>query len=291
MRLFLYWIAACAFAAAVPGGAAAGAWPQRPGASYFKIAGAYLYSEHEYDSQGEKVDILASEPFTTDTGYRDVSFTAYLEHGIDARLTLVGSLPFKILTSTRTETTGFADLSRAVEVTNGGLSDLSLGLRYPLQIEPFPVSVQGNVKVPLRYDAQPENGGPPLGSGALDLDLNLLAGASLWPVPGYVGASVGYRLRGGDLADEIVFNVEAGAGWERFAARVTLDGTYSTTRPEPLTESATTTVSNQDLLKLLPAIEFNLGAGTAIVSEAYHVLAGRNTVAGTTWALGLVLRR
>jgi len=291
MRLLLLSIAACALAAAVPRGAGAGAWPQPPGASYIKIAGGYLYSEHEYDSQGEKVDILAGDPLITDTSYRDVSFTAYLEYGVGERLTLVGSLPFKILTSTRTETTAFADLTRAVDVTNGGLSDLRLGLRYPLQTAPFPVSVQGNVKIPLRYDARPDNAGPPLGSGALDLDLNLLAGASLWPLPGYVGASVGYRLRGGTLADEIVFTVEAGSGWERFAARVTLDGTYSTVRPEPLTESATTTLTNEDVLKLLPAIEFGLGAGTALVAEAYHVLAGRNTVAGTTWALGLVLRR
>jgi len=291
MRSFLALISAATLAAALAPDATAGAWLQAPGAAYLKISGGYLYTEHEYDSEGDKIDILSREPLIQDAGYRDIAFTGYLEYGLADRLTLAASLPFKILTSTRTEITEFADLTRDIDVTNGGFSDLRAGLRYPLQTAPFPLSIQSDVKIPLGYDAHPDNTGPPLGTGKLDLDLGLLAGVSLWPVPGYAGASVGYRFRGGDLADEILFGAEIGAGAGRFAARVVLDGSYSTERPEPLDGSSTTTLTNQDVLKLLPAIEFSAAAGTAVVAEAYHVLSGRNTAAGTTWVLGLVHRR
>jgi hypothetical protein len=293
--------AACILASALVAFAApaafSGAWVQKSQSYYFKISASYLYSEKELNFDGDKVDILSGKELLTNTSYSDLGVNVYVEYGLTDRLTLLGVLPFKVLTSKRTEVADVVNLRRQVETINGGLSDLALGLRYPIVVEPFPVSVQGNVKLPLGYDDEPDNNGPPLGSGRADMEAHLLAGVSLYPFPAYVTGGAGYRVRTGDLEDEFLFAVEAGATWKRLMARVGLDGLYSTGNPPDLTRSDTGQVSsavvitNQDILKLTPALGVLLNTDISLVFEAFHVIDGKNTVAGTTYAVGVVYQQ
>lgn len=288
---------ALAFLAAVPASARCGAWVQKQDSYYFKVSASYLSSTKELNSDGDEVRILSGDSLLTDTSYRDASVALYLEYGITGRLTAVASLPFKVLQSRRTELSTVPGLMREVEAENGGLSDASLGLRYPLATAPVPVAVQGTVKIPLGYDRQPDNGGPPLGSSRVDVEGRLLAGLSRYPFPGYLTGGVGYRVKTGDLDDELVFSVEAGASWKRVSGRVGLDGLYSTTDPPDLSRSddgrisSTVNIANQDILKVTPGLELSLHDEISVVAEAFHMLAGRNTVAGTTYAIGVVYRQ
>lgn len=294
-------LTACALVAALVAAAApaawGGAWVRESQSYYFKISASYLYTEKELNFDGEEVDILSGEELLTNTSYSDLGVNLYLEYGLTERLTAVATLPFKVLTSKRTEVSDVIDLRRDVEAVNGGLSDLALGLRYPLVVAPLPVSVQGDVKLPLGYDNQPANDGPPLGSGRVDLEGHLLAGLSLYPFPGYVTAGAGYRVRTGDLDDELLFNVEAGASWKRVMAKVGLDALYSTGDPPDLQRldggrvSSAVVVTNQDIIKLTPAVSFLLNNDIALVLEAFHVIDGKNTVTGTTWAAGVVYQQ
>ncbi len=271
--------------------ARAGAWLQKKGHLYWKLSAAQLETGKEYDASGDRVDILRADSSVTNTSYRDRSVTAYLEYGLLDWLTVVASVPYKYLTSARTEVSPSFLLLREIEAITGGLTDARLGVRVPVLRGRFPVSLQPMVKVPLFYDPTPENLGPPLGSGDVDVELSLVAGANLWPFPGYVGASAGYRVRGGDVDDEFIFSAEAGATWNRFFGKVGVDGLYSTEPIRELGVSSTTVVANEDVLKLMAELSYRLLGPLGVSVESFHTLSGRNTVAGTTWALGVWIAR
>jgi hypothetical protein len=284
-------------AAAAMGMAAApvqgGAWVQKKDSYYFKVAVSYLDSDRELNFNGDEVDILSGDTLSVDASYRDVTISTYLEYGITDRLTVVGTLPFKVLTSKRTQLSDLAaDVRRDVDATTGGLGDLGLGLRYPLLTTPFPVSLQGTVKMPLGYDRSPENMGPPLGSGHVDVEAALLAGVSLYPFPGYITGSAGYRARGGELADELMFNIEGGVTWRRVMARFGADATYSTGDPPDLARtSSSVVITEQDVVKVTPAVAVLLSDEISLVIEAFHTVDGKNTVTGTTWSAGIAFRQ
>jgi hypothetical protein len=283
-----------ALASLLPCVAHAGAWVQKKDGYYLKVSSSYLSSAREFNVDGDEVDILSGDTLLTDTSYRDISVGIYLEYGLTDRLTAVASLPFKVLRSRRTELSVVPGLTRDVDAETGGLADASLGLRYPIATAPFPVAVEGSVKLPLGYADRPDNGGPPLGTSHVDIEARLLAGVSLYPFPGYVTGGVGYRVKTGDLDDEIDFSIEGGASWKRLGARIGLGGSYSTGDPPDISRSedgrvsSTVHITDQDVLMLTPGLSFSFNDEIALVAEAFHTLSGRNTVAGTTFALGVV---
>jgi len=270
--------------------ASAGAWLQPRGSHYAKVYGSYLYATREFNASGEKVDILSSQRDVTRTAFRDVTIGTYVEYGVSERLTVVGKLPFKILTSRRTEITDLADLRYDVEAVNGGLADLEVAGRVPIVTTPLPVSLQLGVKLPLGYRSRPSNGGAALGSGSPDLEARLQGGLSLHPY-GYVGAEFGYRVRGGDVDDEMDILLEAGTRRGRVRVGAKLDVSFSTGSIEQLAESSTKGVTNYESVQVLPTISVLLAPHIALSVEAIHTLSGKNTTVGTSWAVGVELTR
>ena len=59
----------------------------------------------------------------------------------------------------------------------------------------------------------------PLGTGENDIDTRLLVGKSLYPFPGYLTSTVGYRQRGGAFSDEFFYGFEAGVTYKRLASQ------------------------------------------------------------------------
>ncbi len=268
---------------------AAGPWTRARGGHYTKLALSYLYTETEFDHRGDEVPVLTSNPLVQSAAYREVGLSAYVEYGLTDRTSLVGSLPFKILTSRRTEISSLADLIRDVDVTNAGLGDLSIGARRGLVAGRRPVAVELLAKLPLGYEVNPDNSGPALGSGEPDLTASAMAGLTLRGA--YLTATAAYRIRGGPLANDAGFAAQIGGSHRGVSGQVLLEGWYSTRSPEPLGVSSTMAVPNQDLLKLIASLGFRTAPGAEIVVEAYHALQGKNAAAGTTAALALVLWR
>lgn len=267
----------------------AGPWTRPRGGHYTKLAVSYLYTDTEFDHDGDEVPLLTANPLVRSAAYREVAISAYVEYGINDRWTLVGALPFKILTSRRTEITELADLVREVDVTNAGLSDLSLGVRRALVTGSRPVAVEVVGQAPLGYDADPGNSGPALGSGHAEAAVSLAAGLSARGA--YATVSGTYRVRGGPLADEMGFALQAGGSSGRLSAQALLEGRYATVDPGPLDVSSTVAVANKDVTKVIASLGWQLAPGAAVVAEAYHVLRGRNAATGTTGAVALVLTK
>jgi len=178
-------------------------------------------------------------------------------------------------------------------------------LRRQLAIRPVALSFEAGVKIPMGYEDQPDNDGPPLGSGKVDFLVGAFLGRSLWPLPGYISGGIGYRYRGGELHDDIPFNVEAGYRWRKLFGKVRLQGLKNTVEPQDLSGATVMTpipggggatpnniiVGDQDWLKLMPNLVYVVSPRFQLSAEAFIVLAGKNTTAGTTYVFGLVFTR
>ena len=118
-------LALCAAWVVIPStDACAQAWTQPDGGYFLKFSGNYLFTTEEWSVDGNEQEIAADDPRITDVWFRDVSFFAYAEYGLTDRLTLVSSVPVKILTSTFTQESGGGLPPRRVTLTNSGLGDI-----------------------------------------------------------------------------------------------------------------------------------------------------------------------
>ena len=143
-------LALCAIWLATPSTDAwAQAWTQPDGGYFVKFSGNYLFTTEEWSVDGNEQEIAADDPRITDVWFRDVSFFAYAEYGLTDRLTLVSSIPFKILTSRFIQNSGGGLPPRQVTLTNRGFGDMWVSMRRSVSVQPVGLSVQGGVKIPL----------------------------------------------------------------------------------------------------------------------------------------------
>jgi hypothetical protein len=288
--------------------AAAQAWVQPVDGYYLKPSASYLYTDEQYNFQGELEKIAAEDPRFIEEAFQDITFTAYLEYGLTDRYTLVASLPFKISTTENRQTPlAPGDAPREISLTNGGLADLWLSIRTRLLQSPTAISIQAGVKTPLGYESEPDNGGPALGTGEVDAQIDVLVGQSFYPVPAYMSAGVGYRFRGGaDFDNEVLYNIEAGYTAGRLFLKLRFDGLQNVgpipdlagtpiVTPDPMGGGFLSVdqpnARNQDRYLLTPVLAYNFTDTFAIGAEAYHVLGGKNALAGTAWVLAAVFTR
>jgi len=278
------------------------AWVREKGGYFFSLSASYLETGNEFNFTGEELPIFAEDLSRSNTSYRDIAFRSYLEYGVFTYLTVVWELEYKIVTAEETITPIFGAMPLDFVRTNHGLSDTRLSLRLPLIQHPFAVAIQAGAKIPLGYEQFPENGGPPLGTGEVDGEVQINYGLSFYPVPAYLTAGIGYRVRGGILNDEYFYNAEIGYAIHRVAAKIRFDALQNTgTVPDLIGGTVETPipggvlsqviVGDQEAYRVNPRVSVGIRKGISAYVEAFHVVAGKNFVAGTSYSAGIVLAR
>ncbi|MFQ5600029.1 MAG: hypothetical protein ACE5G2_05695 [Candidatus Krumholzibacteriia bacterium] len=288
----------------LPTNTLAGAWTQQKSGYYFSISASYFFTEEEYNHKGERVSIFDERVGFENASFRDFTIAAYFEYGVMDRLTLVATLPFKILTSEWDTFLAGDILAGSQSINTVGLADLTLSARYSILAKPVVLALQGGIKTPLGYEERPEDDGAPLGTGEVDGEAHLLLGTSLYPVPLYLTTGIGYRLRGGPLHDEIVYSAEVGYQLDKVLFKINLDGIRNTITPPDLAglpvvtplpggggAPLTVIVGDQHVTKISPSIIYSIRDGLGIQGEIRHALAGTNTTSGTAFSLGIVISR
>ncbi|MEM8599543.1 MAG: hypothetical protein AAGF99_06460 [Bacteroidota bacterium] len=249
-------------------------WPRGQGNGYVQLGLGLAGADRGFDADGNRGPLGSEDNPET---YSEFAVYLYGEVGLTNALTLIGS------TFLRSSVAENLD----GEFVNGGLSDVTLQLRYSFpQLGPLVVSPQVGVRFPTGYDAEDS---PPLGSGEADLLAEVQWGLSLWPTPAYVGGSVGFRQRGGVIEDEVLAVLEAGYFvTETFLLRARGD----------LTESTSDEITDFSQLGLPPEQGFlTLGPGvTVVLSERWQVngdlrwtVSGRTTASIVNGIVGLAL--
>jgi len=254
------------------GVAYSGAWTGPEGTSYNKFGLNYFSSDKALDSDGDSVD--AGSDFT------DFNFTYYGEYGVRDDLSVFGSAAFKQLD---------ADPDAVDSVDNSGIGDIDLGVRYNLYNgDEGVISIQGLIKIPEAYDEDDEL---PLGNGQYDLEVRLLYGKSLYPLPMYYGLELGYRGRDEDPSDEVKYLLEFGyTASDKVSLRAKLDGTLSAKNAANVvaTPENPTLAADFDIGKLELTAGYTIEKNRFLEFSLTSTLYGRDTADGTTISVAFI---
>ena len=256
--------------------ASAGAWTQKKGDYYLKLAGGYLNTTQDIDAAGEKVRKDGEGEL------RDVNCTAYLEYGITDAFTLVATAPYKNMKDTRTFQTGTA-LER-----RWGFGDVEVRMRRLLWNRDFVASVAAGGKIPTWFEDD-ESTRVPLSTKKVDGDVRLLVGKSLYPLPGYFTGEVGYRLRGGTFSNEWFYTLEGGVTYDRVLIKGFISGIRTFGNCEAGDEVGL--IGDQNILKISPGIIYRVTPRVEVSMDLIHIASGCNTTAGNTFFVGVALKR
>ncbi len=225
-----------------------------------------------------------------------------MEYGLTDDFTVIGKLPFKSYTSKRTVSTVYQTSDELA--TTSGFADLEISGKYAIIHKPIVFAVESGLKIPLGYSVMPDNDGPRLGTGAMDVDGHLWFGGSFYPLPLYLTGSIGYRHRTGELNDEIVLQTEAGYTIGDFLIKSYFKYVKNTSTPPDIYGQPITTplpggggilpeiiVGDQDIATIFPSVIYTLNDRIALQAEVSTVLAGKNTLSGTAYSIGLIYYR
>ena len=251
----------------------AGAWAQAPGHYYTKVSGIFYSSEEVFNDMGKRAPMgMDQEQF-----YARQTFV-YGEYGLRERLTLTGQFSAGRLVAE----------DRFIERVTKGLGDVQLGVKYQLKGGGLVVSPLVELKLPTGYDSAYT---PALGTGDPDLEVRILSGLSLYPLPFYTGAEVGYKLRGGPFSNQVSYVIEVGATpHPRLFAKIFYNGV----------NTLSDALANAGLVGVVQISEgdfANVGfnAAARLAGPLWldflwaGVVSGKNIGAGSSWGLGLVL--
>jgi len=174
-----------------------------------------------------------------------------------------------------------------------GISDIRVSTKYRLLLHPIVAAVTVGVKIPTGKFEVDQNleGIISVGEGQWDIDLIVHAGRSFWPVPLYLNAEVGYRIRREnrtilrDPGDEWIFTGEVGGNIHpRIQGMVKLDGIRG--------KSATiygvrVAGDSREILYLAPTLALKpFIDGPILEGGVRFSLAGRNFPAGVQFVIG-----
>ena len=260
-------------ALAGPPEASAGAWAQPQGQYYAKVSTILYASDEVYNDMGDRAAMgMDGEEFTSRQAF------AYIEYGLLPKLSLVGQTSLGRLEAR----------SDFTEQITEGLGDLELGLKYQVLERPLAVAAQLKTKLPTGYHDEYM---PPLGTGSADLEMRLLGGMSLYPLPMYAGVEGGYRLRGGRFSDQIPYAMELGGSpHDRVFAKGYVQGEWTRSEDrEPTGLVGSLQVSEGDLHKLGLNGAVRLSSNLWLDFLWERVIAGENVGAGTSWGVGLAV--
>jgi hypothetical protein len=253
----------------------AGAWTQKQGGYYFKLAANSLEAHSDFDADGGRVTKPAMGQL------QDFNLAAYIEYGLRERLTLVASTPYKRLSDRRTFATGIG------RERDSHLADLEMRLRWRWRQQPAVISLAAGAKIPLGYKIR-QDSNVPLGTDEIDADIRLLLGRSLYPFPGYLTGELGYRRRGGSFSDEIFTTLEGGISWQRFLFKSTISSLHTLGSCNSVGQAGL--IGDQNIFKVAPGAIYRISDRIEASLDLFHIASGCNTTTGNTLSLGLALK-
>jgi hypothetical protein len=258
--------------------ALAGGWPQPKKQGFFKLNQFFIQANQFYAPSGDILPITTTSLYTT-------SF--YGEYGFTDRFTGILYFPFFTRsTLNRVETADGLLLSEGDQLNAVGDTDLTL--KYGLVINrPVVLSASLTLGLPI---GNPSGGDTQLlqsGDGELNQILSLEAGSSLYPVPLYASALVGYNNRTAGFSDEFRYGLEVGYSYKQLTALVRLSGIKSLNNGKEEILPVNGIFSDRlEFLALSPELIYEFGSGGGISASVGFALSGKRILANNTFSLG-----
>lgn len=251
-------------------------WPRGTGKGYVQVSYGTATANKQFNSN-RGIQQLGGADGPQE--YSENAIYLYSELGLSDDFTLIASTFYKDITIQTLDGT----------LDTRGLSDLTLQLRYTAyNSSSLVISPEIGVRIPTGYSTSEP---PFLGSGHADLILSVNTGLSLYPVPGYFGASIGSRLRGGSQQDEITGHFEAGYFVHpKVLLRGRFDGSESTTNSNNSEFSVTSRqLSEQAFYIAGPGITYLLSDKLQLSIDGRWTVAGRTASQLTNYLFGVAI--
>ncbi len=287
--------------------------PLQPQKSVYWITTSYFEATEEFASAGFRRDLfrVATTDETTfpvtDARFIDRVFALHYEYGYSRKLTLVGYLGYRIISTTYTET----DFPQGVptflakSIVSSGFTDLWIWGRYellnPSQLKfPFRLATQIGVKLPTGDILAPVA----LGTGMLDYDARILSELTFFinRIPASLFFDTGYRLRGGDYKNQALYRVELGiAAAEEVQFRIGMSGIASLGElstligigeiPRPAATRPLNIMGDERYGQVILGLQANFSPTFCVLFEYQRRLYGNATFVGDTMRFAVVFLR
>jgi len=265
--------------------ARAGAWARGRGEAYAKASVSYLKAEEMFDDSGERRPLFDPALYER-TRYAEHGSALYVEYGVFDALTLLGSLPLKLVEQDADGLSGAGGLHGEAF----GLADIHLGARVPLHRGRWAAAIEPDLKVPLRGAPQTVSTAPTLSTGLIDFGAALCLGTSLPRLRGYGQGSVGYRIRAGRTAEEEYWDFEAGLEPARLLrVRFLYDGVHSERGlggGGAAADAPVPGVGEQSFQRIAPTVAIALGGWNEVSVTWRRVFDGRSALRSSEWEVG-----
>lgn len=285
-RAYSLLIVAAACQALSPATASAGAWTLPRGHFWGKVTYFQQATDEWYISarqfNGEWFDPGTKRPYNFDGSYESKAVFIEGFYGVTDRLDLGAQIPHFDQT--------FQDATRSEPPTDSGFSDLRLLAKLRVLQRPAVLTLKGTVKFPTGNFVN-EDGLIPVGEGQWDFDFVVQAGRSFWPLPVYVAADVGYRIRREneeilrDPGEEWLINGEVGYNITPKLLLATklelLRGGMGTDFGIPSSSSI------KRITYVAPTVSYALHERTAVEAAVRFSINGRNFPAGKQITVGM----
>jgi len=254
----------------------AGAWAQTKGQYYAKLSTISYSADEHYTTDGKREPLAAGDSFDADQVF------LYVEYGAMDRLTVVGEGNWGELVSRTSQE----------RHSTQGIGDLGIGAKYQWLDAPVVLAPYVKWKIPTGYDADDD---PSLGTGDMDLEFRLLASRSLYPAPVYVGAELGFRLRGGPFSRQVPFALEVGVTpHEKVFAKAYFVGTNTLIGDGGFMDamdSMSMQVSEGDFIKWGVSTALKVHGAVSVDLSYESIFSGENVGAGSSVGIGLSMSR
>jgi len=265
--------------------ARAGAWARSRGEAYAKASISYLKAEEMFDDSGELRPPFDPALYARPR-YVERGSALYVEYGLFDALTLLGSLPLKLVDQDAEGLSGAGDLHGEAF----GFGDLHLGARLPLHRGRWAAAIEPDLKIPLRGAPETASSEPALSTGFTDFGASFCLGASMPRVRGYGQGSIGYRIRAGRTAEEEYWDFEVGFEPAHvLRVRFRYDGVHSERERfggAAGTDAPVPGVGEQDFHRIAPTLAVSLGGNNEVSVTWRGVVDGRSTLRSSEWEVG-----
>jgi len=286
----------------------AGAWVHDVNKFYVQTLFSYYQADKVFDRNGEAhTNAILRNPGVPLSGlvpgtFKQYEGTLYVEYGLPFDTELVFQLPFYRIAEQDTEIGSFS---------TQGIGDMTVGVKALVFQRPWLV-LSGEVDVGIPAGNSTAEGAVsgqanqiiPLGDDEWDVAFRVLASRSFDPLPIYVTADVGYRIRtssgGVGYPDDIPWFVESGYSFyfdrtwvHSLTPTLAFGGVWNPKKMSAQTalvlaaSAVAGTSPYQDYVDVQPGLSVGLWKGLSVVTNFSYTMAGHVTGKGWTIRTGL----
>jgi hypothetical protein len=261
----------------------AGGWTQKEGEGFYKLGFQYIRAKNFYEPSGNRVPI---------TPLGDYTVSLYGEYGITDWLTGVGYIPFykqNTLDKVVGQPSGrvYFEGDRA-----SGFADPDIGVRIAL-IRNSPIVLSAGVTFGIPVGDSKQANGLLSGDGEFNQAVSLQAGYSLYPIPAYATAQVGFNNRTRGFSDEFQYAAQFGYTLkELFTFAVNMQGVESLKNGDNSVLGGMNGIytNNQSYLEFGGEVSYHVTQTYGVSVGAYTATLGRNALSAPKFTVGVFIK-